>query len=164
MSHQLDQFIKDNEGKGLDFDGSFGFQCMDLAQFYNRDSIKAPRFFGNAINQWTNYPREAYGRVPYKAGKVPAKGDIVIWGSGVGQFGHIAIAVSSTLNEFVSFDQNWPLGSRCHKQKHNFAGVLGWLEQIVVPVPMPGITPDEIKDYFRKIWRREPAFGGLALF
>ncbi len=164
MQISFDSFIKNNDAKPLDFDGAFQTQCMDLAQFYNRDVIAAPRLYGNAINQWNSYPREAYTRTAYKPGLAPIKGDIMIWGSGVGQFGHIAVFISIAGAGFMSLDQNWPLGSRCHKQQHNWNGVLGWLRAIALPMPMPVISPDDIKDYFRKIWGKEPAYGDWRYF
>lgn len=161
----VEDFIKKNDGKPLDFDGYFQTQCMDLAQFYNRDVLGNPRLFGNAIDQWTNYPKDRFDRVSYRPERVPTKGDIMIWGSGVGQFGHIAVFVNIAGAGFISFDQNFPLGSRCHKQQHNWDGVLGWLKQkAMLPMPIPGITQEEIKHYFRRIWRREPAFGDWRYF
>lgn len=160
----ITEFVKKWEGKDADFDGYFKTQCMDLAQFYNRDVVGSRRLFGNAIDQWSNYPKESYTRIPYKAGAIPKEGDVIIWGSGVGQFGHIAVCLSAESNNFLSFDANWPIGSRCHKQKHTYAGVLGWLRQLNGPTLPPGVTPEEIKDYFRKIWRREPAYGDWRYF
>lgn len=154
----FDQFIKAYNNRFLDFDGYYGGQCMDLAQFYNRDVIGAPRMYGNAINQWSGYNSKIYKRFPNTAGAVPMKGDIMIWGKGVGRFGHIAVFYSGNGKTFVSFDQNFPIGSRCHLQAHDYSGVLGWLRKIAIQPP-DVITDDEIKFYFTKIFGRLPAYG-----
>jgi hypothetical protein len=124
----LDAFITKWNYKYADFDNNYGPQCMDIVQYYNRDVNKAPFLVGpNAVDVYTTYPKTAYTRIAFAPGLVPLKGDIVIWGLGLGPYGHIAIFQSGNTSRFSSFDQNFPLNSRCHVQDHSYYAVLGWL-------------------------------------
>jgi hypothetical protein len=68
-------------------------------------------------------------------------GDVVIWGTTIGQYGHIAICKEATKDSLTSFDQNWPVNvdsngnglGVCHFQTHNYNGVLGWLRPERLP-------------------------------
>lgn len=119
-------FARDN-AKGKDFDNAYGNQCMDQANFYNRDVVGAPRLQGNAKDVWNTYPKDFYTKIAYKPGLVVQKGDLIIWGTAVDVNGHIATARDGNTQSFTSFDQNWPVGSICHFQTHTYNGVLGFL-------------------------------------
>lgn len=121
----FDEFIVRWNGKGVDTDGYYGFQCMDLAHKYAVDVVGKDIPVGNANEMW-NFEIEGYDKIFNSPTAVPNKGDIVIWGTGIGINGHIAIFISGDTNSFLSFDQNWPIGSLCHSQNHNYTGVLGW--------------------------------------
>jgi hypothetical protein len=121
-----EEFVNKYNGKGIDFDGYYGFQCMDLAHQYavevvGKDFAPAPA----AKDVWAQNP-EGYDKISNTPDNAPQKGDIIIWGVGVGPFGHIAICDDATELSFISFDQNWPINSLCHLQNHNYNGVLGW--------------------------------------
>ncbi|MCK9371243.1 CHAP domain-containing protein [Candidatus Dojkabacteria bacterium] len=122
----FDEFKVKYTGKGIDFDGYYGFQCMDLAHQYavevvGKDFAPAPA----AKDVW-NQTIDGYDKIPNTPTGVPTKGDIIIWGTGIGAYGHIAVFDNGDANSFTSFDQNWPLNSLCHLQQHNYTGVLGW--------------------------------------
>jgi len=51
----------------------------------------------------------------------------MVW---TGNWGHIAIYYEGDVNSFVSFDQNFPTGSSCHLQGHDYQNVLGWLHPL----------------------------------
>lgn len=123
----LQDFIAKYEGKGIDEDGGYGFQCVDLVNQYVKEVLRLSRWSGNAVDKWTNYPKGDYDRFDNTPSAVPLPGDIIIWGKGAGPYGHIAVVVSANVNNFVSFDQNWPLGSVCRKVTHTYGNVLGWL-------------------------------------
>lgn len=120
-------FFNKYNNKGIDFDKFYGFQCMDLAEQYNKEVVGAPRLGGNAADVWNNYPKGHYDRIANTPNGVPQKGDIVIWSKALNGFGHIAVFNSGNVMTFTSFDQNWPTGSVCHLQNHNYNYVLGWL-------------------------------------
>ncbi len=115
-------------GKGCDFDNYYGFQCMDLAEQYNKDVVGANRIGGNAKDAVNNYDRNKYSYIVNTPTGVPSQGDIIVWGVMPGNaYGHIAIYDNGNVNDFVSLDQNWPVGSLTHLQSHNYNYVLGWL-------------------------------------
>jgi hypothetical protein len=134
-------FFSKYNGKGIDFDGFYGFQCMDLYQQFNKEVVGGIVVHGNAIDMWTAYPKASYIQIKNEPTNFPQEGDVVIWGQGVGQYGHIAVCSTANANAFVSFDQNWPVGSKCHFQNHSFKYVLGWLRpnkfQPVAQPPIP---------------------------
>lgn len=131
----LNDFKQKYQGEKIDQDGAFGAQCMDLIKQYCVEVLNIPVLTGNAVDVWTKYPADKFLKVNYiPGGDSPQHGDIVIWGTGVGQFGHIAICdigqPSGFPNGFISFDQNWPVGSPCALVSHNFNNVLGWLRPV----------------------------------
>lgn len=144
----IQEFFDKWNGQGCDYDGYYGDQCMDLANQYNQDVVGAPRLTGNAVDVWTTYPQQAYGRINNTPDGVPQEGDIIIWGTSIGQYGHIAVFKSGDSNSFTSFDQNWPLNSVCHFQPHNYSGVLGWLrpKQASASPEIVPITPASTDD------------------
>lgn len=122
----LQDFIARYTGKSADFDGYYGAQCVDLAQFYAKE-LGAPRFWGNA-KDIAGQTQGWWTWIPNTAGGSPNPGDVVIWDGRVGGgAGHIAIAVSGNKNGFTSFDQNWPTNSLPHLQAHDYYAVVGWL-------------------------------------
>lgn len=114
-------------------------QCVDLANAYIRDVLK------QEIILWTNaqdFPLKAdknvYDYILNTPTNIPNPGDIVIWKSKDG-VGHIAIFLEGGTELFKSFDQNWPLGSKCHIQSHSYTttigtNVIGWLRCKIKPV------------------------------
>lgn len=135
MTYQ--QFVDKYNNKGIDFDGYYGYQCMDLAHQYavevvGKDFAPAPA----AKDVWKQ-DIEGYDKIPNTPDGVPQKGDIIIWGVGVGPYGHIAVFDHGDANSFTSFDQNWPLNSLCHFQQHNYNGVLGWFHPKTPLGPQP---------------------------
>ena len=134
-------------GKGVDFDGYYGFQCMDLYQQYNKEVVGAPHIPADpAYKVWdeNKYPTDFYTKIANTLTGVPQAGDVVIWASGVnGGYGHIAVFDSGDANNFVSFDQNWPVGTVCHLQSHNYNSVYGWLRPKVQAEPTITMTVKE---------------------
>jgi len=128
MTH--DQFTAKYNGKGIDFDGAYGNQCMDLYHQYVKEvlpgyphpSAKGAGYLIGAL------PSTHYDWISNTITAVPQKGDILLWGlKAGGGYGHVAIYISGNVWSFTSFDQNWPTGSYCHYQGHNYFGDLkGW--------------------------------------
>lgn len=85
------EFVKKYNGQYVDFDGSYGAQCWDLAQFYFRDVLNLPRSILDGCGLVSNmlYPPKRqvldqyFNEVPINNMK---QGDVVIW-----DYGHIAI-------------------------------------------------------------------------
>ena len=144
----VSEFFSKYNGKGIDWDGYYGFQCMDLAHKYavevvGKDFRPAPA----AKDVW-NQTIDGYDKIANTPTGVPQKGDIVIWGQGIGPYGHIAVFYQGDVMKFTSFDQNWPIGSLCHFQPHNYTGVLGWFHPKNIPQP---ITDQMREDKIRAI-------------
>lgn len=75
---------------------------------------------------------------------VPQQGDIVIFGTQIGPYGHVCVFVDGDVNGFRSFDANWPTGTLPHIQSHSYNGVLGWFHPKAVPAPAQG-TIDSLR-------------------
>jgi len=125
-----DQFFVKYAGKYIDYDGYYGYQCVDLYRQFVKEVYgcqQSPPVSG-AAKVWDTYNKDFFTRIPNGPVNYPNRGDIVIWNTKAGGgYGHIAIAMDAGSYTFNSFDQNWPTGSRCHKQPHNYTNVLGWL-------------------------------------
>ena len=127
----LQEFITKYTNKKLDYDGWYGAQCMDLMHQYidevllNRHSpetLRAPSAKQAFINFQSDTLFEKIVNTPMG---IPQEGDIMFWGGG--EWGHVAIYIDGDVNVFNSFDQNYPTGSSCHVQEHNYENVLGWV-------------------------------------
>lgn len=128
----LEQFIKEYTGKYTDFDGIYPNQCMDLVHFYvykvlgitDKSVLAAPS--ARLVYENFRWP-DLFKKIPNTPLGVPISGDIVVWGTEVGQHGHIAVFLEGDVNSFKSFDANYPVGTLPHIQDHTYKGVLGWL-------------------------------------
>lgn len=122
----FEEFISKWNGQYCEVAGSANAlnQCVDLGNAYIRDVLGLP------IIEWTNavdFPSKAGDKYDYILNTptgVPQKGDLIIWKPTPG---HIAIFIEGDANRFTSFDQNFPVGSKCHIQEHNYTNVTGWL-------------------------------------
>jgi hypothetical protein len=126
----LEAFIAKWEGKKVDWDGHYGAQCVDLYRQYVQEVLGFPQSPGvaGAKDIWDTYLPEYYDRIPNTPSGVPEPGDIMIWGSKYGQWGHVAIVLSANTSSFTCLSQNDPIGSPIIKKKYTAWGsVLGWL-------------------------------------
>ena len=139
----LSGFIEKYNEKGIDYDGKWGFQCVDTYRQYVKEVLNAKQSpaVGGAKDIWDTYLTEVFTRIANKPDNAPKPGDVVIWGTQLGQYGHIGICTEADTNNFTSFDQNYPIGSVCHLQKHTYFGVLGWLHPKNLPTDV--VTPPE---------------------
>lgn len=132
-------FVDQNNGKYLDFDGAYGAQCVDLIQFWCKAN-GWPTFSGNAINIFGQHP-SIFDSIKNTPTGIPQPGDILVWGTGLGPYGHTAIFISGDTKTFLSFDINYPLGTPAHVQSHNYNALIGWLHPKNAPVD-PMLPPD----------------------
>jgi len=155
----VDQFITKWNGRGIDFDGYYGDQCMDLMHQYHVDvlGIADGRTLaaGYAKDVYVNFAnvfnRDKFERIANTPTGVPQKGDIMFWDANVknvtGIAGHVAIFVDGNANKFRSFDQNYPTGAKCKIVEHSYSGVLGWLRPKTIPVTGGGGSMANYKGY-----------------
>lgn len=129
----FDKYFAERIGVGIDYDGN-GVYCFDLANDYSINLIGGKQFWGDgAYEIYTNFDnqpgKELYERIPNTPEFVPIKGDIMVWGQGIGQWGHVAICTGEgDTTWFNSYDQNW--GGKNEPVtliKHNYNAVLGVL-------------------------------------
>lgn len=146
----VSEFFTKYNGRPIDFDGYYGNQCMDLYNQYNKEVVGAPRVIAPLAHEvWTKnlYPTNFYTKIANTPNGIPQKGDIVIWSKYAnGGPGHIAVYYDGDVMQFRSFDQNWPTGSYCHFQPHNYNYVLGWLRpKVSVNNPEKLISSTQIR-------------------
>ena len=147
------EFIDKWNGKGIDFDGAYGDQCMDLMHQFcvevfglsDGRILAAPAAKDVYLNYPNTFGSQYFDKIDNTPTGIPQKGDIVFWGTKIGQYGHVAIFSEGDANKFKSFDQNFPIGSKCHIQDHTYNGVLGWL-RFKQQEPMATITQKDLDE------------------
>lgn len=105
-------WINSRLGKKIDYDGSYGVQCVDLIDdyIYNCLGLKIG-FYGNARNWWTERNSSAFLKKnfdfitpKFKTGEL-RRGDIGIRTSG--KYGHIFIIAEENTGEYMTYyDEN----------------------------------------------------------
>lgn len=128
------EFINTYNGKSFDYDGVSGVQCVDLIKMYlNKVFGLTPGAWGNAKDYYENYNNNSvlkanFTRIANTPSFVPQKGDIAVFGSGLGNtYGHICIATGEgDTHNFYSYDLNWN-GKTVHKVQHTYKAFLGVL-------------------------------------
>lgn len=129
-----DEFVKKYMGKSIDYDKAAGVQCVDIAQLYVDKVFGCPGIiYANGKDYYEKFENykvltNNFIKIKNTPTLIPKKGDIVVWGTGLGnKWGHVAISTGEgNTNEFYSIDENW--GQKLvHKVKHNYKGFLGVL-------------------------------------
>ncbi len=130
----LEQFVSKYNGKAVDFDGAYGFQCVDLFRFYNRDvlNIEQPKGVNGAKDFWSNYASDPnlynnFDKLSNTPEFVPKPGDVMIWNGYYGPYGHIAIVTIADINKFTCLSQNDPTGRETHLKEYTYSKVYGVL-------------------------------------
>ena len=136
---QLYEFINKWQGRYCDFDGAYGFQCVDLMRQYVKDvhglaTYTAIPTVGAAKDIYKNFRTNRYF---YKIGNlpnnIPQKGDIMFFGYYpfiFGWAGHVGIVESASLYHVVLFNQNYPTGNPCGLRRFSYKGALGWFRRL----------------------------------
>ncbi len=94
------RYIASLEGRAMDYDGVYGAQCVDLIKYYYKYLGVANYARGNGKDYATNTLPPNWKRIK---GAEPQKGDILVYTTGGGGYGHVAIAESPN----VSWHQNF---------------------------------------------------------
>lgn len=126
----LQEFIAKWSGKGIDYDGHYGFQCVDLYRQYVQDVLGVSQSPGvpGAKEIWTTYLPQFFDRIANTPEGSPLPGDIMIWGDKYGEWGHVAVVTKADTKSFTCFSQNDPMGALpTLKTYTNWNPVLGWL-------------------------------------
>lgn len=128
-------FIKKYNGKYVNYDTKYPNQCTDLVQKYNKEVIGGKPFSGDGKDYWRTFDPKKYKQIPNRWYTIPRRGDIAVFGTAVGKYGHVDIVYTDrwnlpTLRTFSSFSQNWPLGSKSRVIRHpEYKGVIGFLRK-----------------------------------
>ncbi len=106
---RFNDFINDVKAKGgVDVDGAYGKQCMDLYNYYSEFMFGAHNvgadFAKNVIYNDNVY--NFYERIDNYLEFIPQKGDVAVWTGA--EYGHVAICLGEgDINGFKTLDQNW---------------------------------------------------------
>ena len=132
---KMDQWIKKNLGRAIDYDGVYDVQCVDLIKHFVKNVLGfEPQSIGNAIEYYnkrktSNYLTKNFKWIDNTADFIPQKGDICVFTSKSG-LGHISVAAGEgTKSYFYSYDQNYPrsIHEPMTKIKHTYSSFLGVL-------------------------------------
>lgn len=112
--------------------GGLGNQCVDLANLYLWEEYRLPHVWADAC-QWQSAKIHGFTWVGNQPTNTPPDGSLVVWCAypphGIGQAGHIALSLCADAMHFISLDQNYPTGTPCHLQMHDYGGVVGWFRK-----------------------------------
>lgn len=120
---RFDEFINYiKKTGGVDTDGYYGKQCMDLINFYlvNVCGLQKGRTGADCAKNLLNnsYVMQNVVRIDNYLKFVPKKGDIAV--GNLGQYGHTCICTGEgNINYFMSYDQNWR-AQTLTLEKHNY--------------------------------------------
>lgn len=108
---KLEEFIKKNTGKKIDYDKRYGAQCVDLFRQYCQDVLCIPHTGGveGAKDLLINYEKmEKEKRYFSKiTGTSFIPGDVAIWAdSSTNKYGHVAIIVGTINDDLIVFEQD----------------------------------------------------------
>lgn len=156
----LQNFINAWSGKYIPSRGGITGQCVSMVQRWAEDHGVGgtPVFPVPAAKDMPGIRGDAFDWIPNTPTGVPQPGDIIVWNTAVGPYGHTAIFVDGNASSFRSFDQNWPTGSAAHIQNHNYNGVVGWL-RFKAQAPQGGqpmLTEQQARDFYKIVLGRDP--------
>lgn len=133
-------------GKGLDYDGVYGNQCVDLIKYYYAYFGVAGYARGNAEAYRTNSVPPGWTRI--YGGYQP--GDVVVWSPGLGgsdkTYGHIGIIDSIDEVGFNAVNQNYANKSYCTKNWFNNSCIACCIRPPYTPSTPPDSTPPVISN------------------
>lgn len=135
MPVSFEKWVEKNLKKGIDYDGVYGVQCVDLVKHYIKNVLGiTPQSIGNAIEYYnkrssSKYLTSNFTWITNTPEFVPKKGDICVFTSKSGH-GHVSVASGEgDTHSFYSYDQNYPTGKHepMTRIKHSYASFLGVL-------------------------------------
>lgn len=129
----IDAFANYWEGKSIDWDGQFGYQCTDLMREWI-DNIKGKQLPGlsdGAKNGFKRADPKYWTKIKYIGKNKPKGGDILFYdATPTNKFGHTGVALRK--------DQTWPVhrvidqnfgSKKVLKHEHNARqlNLIGWI-------------------------------------
>ena len=131
--------IREWNGKRIDYDGAYGYQCVDWVRKYSTLRGRYIPVFGNAFALWGKNWGSHWQKIQYDGHNAPQEGDIIIWDkSWGGGFGHIAVANAYCDEKNLRYtDQNGGRGSAkgigvdaITNRFGDYRGVVGWFRWV----------------------------------
>lgn len=95
-------WVKSQVGKGIDYDGAYGCQCVDLIKAYY-SYLGVNPVGGNGSDYRSNSLPTGWNRIQ---GAQPQKGDILVYTGGYNGYGHVAIYESDRSHYHQNFDSH----------------------------------------------------------
>lgn len=135
---KFNEWVNKYLGTAIDYDGSSGAQCVDLAKCYLKEVHNVPQFSigGSAMFYYLRFEqfdklKKKFTRIANTPDFVPLKGDIAVWNATKGGgHGHVAVCTGEgNTKTFYSYDMNWN-GKAMKKVKHDYKGFYGVLRPI----------------------------------
>lgn len=128
----LDDFVKNYEGKQVDFDGALGSQCVDLFRQYSKEVLDIPEHTGvveGAKDLYLNFSKMPLMQKYLLRVKFPKVGDVVIFDkTPTNKYGHVAIVLYATKKTLIVFEQNgFDQKKGAYINIRNYENVLGFL-------------------------------------
>lgn len=153
ISQVQENWLQSAVGKIFDYDRSYGYQCVDLADAYGQDITAVPwpqsvGGVGGARELLDRVPDEYWERIdndPNDPNLFPVRGDMVVFaGSPLNPFGHVCVVLSSDASGMWVVQQdgfaaplqfvngNWYSAKPAHKAWLPYDGpgtgpIAGWL-------------------------------------
>lgn len=140
MTHTT--FVTKNQGKYIDYDKAYGYQCVDLMRQYIKDvrgllPYQCVQAGATAYKIWNNFVNnQFYHKVKNTPNGIPKRGDIVFFKPSswfpflYGFAGHVGIVDTASLMSMTAFEQNYPTGRPCLLSKKTYKDCLGWLTPV----------------------------------
>lgn len=130
----FDEFVKNYEGKQIDYDKAFGSQCVDLFRQYSKEVLGISEHTGlvvGAKDLYLNYDQMPLMVKYFQKVHTPQKGDIVIFNKTSGnEYGHVALVVYASRKTIIVFEQDGFNQSKgAYFKLRTFDNVLGFLRK-----------------------------------
>lgn len=118
-------------GKGYDFDGVYGDQCVDLIKFYIRDVLDGKvESIGNAVEYWNKRNGKYLKKLfkPVTGGQMAKRGDVFVRMSG--KCGHVGVVTSADKEKFNTIEQNAGGSGVVSHETHKYSSDFHFLRPI----------------------------------
>lgn len=108
----FEEFVKKYNGKKVDWDKKFGYQCVDLFRQYCDDVLDIEHTGGvvgakDLFEKYDELPKEKYYFNKINRIERPEPGDAAVWGSSpTNQYGHVALVITEFAGDLVVLEQD----------------------------------------------------------
>ena len=155
-----EQFKNKYNGKYIDYDGAYGCQCWDLAQFYFTEVLNVPDYVlagcGNVCNMLWGEKRELLDEYFDEVSIYEmCAGDVTIWESN-----HIAIFDNWDGNQNWYFSQN---PNPCEVINCELSGLHAFRRKRETP-PLPAVTPNVERDEYKNQIEEDSDYEAMCTF